>query len=849
MLLRRKPRVVVSWWLVLLEKILVRYVKIDEAWIERVRAAAERGPVVFVLRNRNLIDLLCVRGLCRKHGLPSLGFVAGLPTFFYLPLWLWIIRLFRRRAPDRRRARLQEIFEAGGSALVFLRRPAVRGALGSRPVEVDGIRLVVEVQRELRTTVLALPTVFLWGEDSMKRPGGRGLSFILGSNEYPRLIRSLWMLIRRRSVHGAWVEKPVDLAAIRSERGIDDEALAGVVRAGVGRRIETIRRARLGSLTKPSARVKAEVLGSRRLRAELEEIAREDGITSAEIEPRAHSIIQQLATDFRPRVLSLFAVVMAFVWKRIYTGIDIDAKDLENLRETVGKGPLLLLPTHKSHIDYIVISQVMRDANIMLPHIAAGENLSFWPLGWLFRSSGAFFIRRKFINDRFYTAVVNAYIRRLIQSGYAIEVFIEGGRSRTGKLLRPKLGMLEMALRALATTPGQRLQVMPIFIGYEQVIEERAYVRESEGKPKKKENVARLIRSTRVLFHSYGRLTVRTGQVFEIGDVVAQCGSTKQDMVQGQARRTVALEVALRTLKEINRVAVATPSSILATALLTLPEPTVDHRSLVERILRLTGLLRAAGAALDALVEKWLAEDESESDALGRTINAFVEGDRIDVVDRGENSTYEVPRSQRLALDYYKNNIIHFFVPASLVAASVLSAGGENVPLSAIREDLVLTCRLYHWEFMLPAHAQGEEQRFERGVAELLDQGISPLVRQGLLEVDGEIATARDREPLRFVADILRNFHEVYYAALLAVRERATGDQDGDPVRRARKLFEERIEKGLFVKPEGGSRLTLRSAFEAFKEMRISRPVGDERPFDGGGLGAELIGLLERFLG
>ena len=84
-----------------------------------------------------------------------------------------------------------------------------------------------------------------------------------------------------------------------------------------------------------------------------------------------------------------------------------------------------MLPTHKSHVDYLVLSQVLKDNNLMMPHIAAGQNLAFWPLGWLFRSCGAFFIRRRFVDDKFYTAIVSAYVRRLVQERYAIEVFIE----------------------------------------------------------------------------------------------------------------------------------------------------------------------------------------------------------------------------------------------------------------------------------------------------------------------------------------------------------------------------------------------------------------------------------------
>ncbi|MFO8071682.1 MAG: 1-acyl-sn-glycerol-3-phosphate acyltransferase [Polyangia bacterium] len=842
----KKPKVVVSWWLALLEALVVHHVKVDGEWIERVRAAAQRGPIVFVLRNRSLVDFLCIRGLTRKHGLPPLGFVSGLSTFLFMPLWLWLLRLFRRRPPERRRRKLRDTFAAGGSALVFLRRPTA-DKLGSRPVAVDGIRLTAEVQGELSLPVQVLPTVFLWGEDPMLRAPG-GLAFVFGTNDYPRLLRSLWMLLRRRSLHGAYVSEPVDISELREQRGVGDEALPGVLRAWVGRHIEKIRRERLGSLTKPSSRIKAEVLESRRLRAELEAVASDQGIPPAEIEPRARAIVQKMATDFSPRLLGLFASLMSFVFKNLYTGIEIPPGDLEALRVASGRGPVLILPSHKSHVDYLVISQAMRRANIMLPHIAAGDNLSFWPLGWLFRSSGAFFIRRRFVNDRFYSAVVNAYVRRLIQEGYSIEVFIEGGRSRTGKLLRPKLGMIEMALRAAAYTPRRDPGVLPTSIGYERVVEESSYVDESVGRPKKKENVAGLIRTTRVLFHRYGRLYVRTGRFFTLQEVLDELGIERSELLQrGQALRTAALEVAMRTLREIQRITVATPSSILATALLGLDSAPISHDELRRLAIELTNFLRAHDAILGALVEKWPRDPgvHEPGDALDSTIEAFVQGGRLSVETGNAEPRYSVRAGQRIPLDYYKNNIVHFFVPASLVCCSVRESS-PTIERSTLIDEVTLACRLWRWEMLLPA--AGRDGAPTPEVEKLVETGIEDLVRSGIATRKGDRVTIADRGRAAFHRDTLRGCFEVYLVVLQTLRARALGELDGDPQRHARQRCEQLVAEGRHRHPEAVTRIQLQGAFQALKDLRLLRPAAGERPFDEGGLGERLLTYLERAL-
>ena len=514
----RTPRILVSLWLRIVQAILARYVRVSDDWLQQIRDAATRGPLVFVLRNRTLIDLLCLRAICGRYGLPPLGYVAGISPAAFMPLWKTVLSLFSGKSERAQADRLADTLRNGGCGVVFMRRPALRNAMGSRPTRVNGIHILVEAHKVLNASVIVVPTVFLWGEVPMKRTGGN-LSFLFGTTEYPRLLRSIWLLIRRQSAHELLSGDIIDVARVRAERGDDSERLQGIVRAHVVRRIETIRRLRLGSFKKPSSRVKDEVARSGRLREELQSIAAEQGIPEKEIPVRTRGIIEKLATNFSPNILALFAMIMTVLWRRLYQGFEISVEDMNRVRDAVGKGPLLLLPCHRSHIDYLAISETMNASNIMLRHIAAGDNLAFWPMEFFFRSCGAFFIRRKFVDDKFYRAVVNAYIRRLIHENYTIEVFIEGGRSRTGKMLRPKTGMLEMALNAMATSPGKDPGVLPMFIGYDRVIEEESYIREALGRSKTSESVFGLLKSMKVLLRKYGKLYVRSGSFFTVREI------------------------------------------------------------------------------------------------------------------------------------------------------------------------------------------------------------------------------------------------------------------------------------------------------------------------------------------
>src|SRR5690606_12130569 len=251
--------------------------------------------------------------------------------------------------------------------------------------------------------------------------------------------------------------------------------------------IERERRVVIGPAAKPPERVRTEILRSPRLQRIISDLAGGGGTTIGAKTAEAAKMLEELQATPNPNVLKGMGIGLRWGFNRIYRGIEFDPAYVERVRDASRNGALILLPSHKSHIDYLVLSYFFYERNLPMPLIAAGDNLNFKPVGPIFRRCGAFFIRRSFKGDRLYAAIVDAYIRRLIRDGYPIELFLEGGRSRTGKLLDPKFGLLNMIVDAAQGVPAQTVRFVPVSIGYERVVEADSYQRELTGGEKKKE--------------------------------------------------------------------------------------------------------------------------------------------------------------------------------------------------------------------------------------------------------------------------------------------------------------------------------------------------------------------------
>src|SRR4029079_278533 len=206
------------------------------------------------------------------------------------------------------------------------------------------------------------------------------------------------------------------------------------------------------------------------------------------------------------------------IWPRIFQGLDY--RGLERVMECVKQHPVVLVPCHRSHFDYLILTYIFHINYLSPPHIAAGINLSFWPMGPLFRGAGAFFIRRTFEDNELYKMVFRKYLTFLIREGYTQEFFIEGGRSRTGKILTPKLGMLSAIVNTFVDGVRRDLYLVPVSIHYGRIPEEETYRREKAGEAKQRESLRALLSARSVLKHRYGTAYVSYAEPISLGETL-----------------------------------------------------------------------------------------------------------------------------------------------------------------------------------------------------------------------------------------------------------------------------------------------------------------------------------------
>lgn len=702
-------------------------IQVEEGWIHSVRALASKGTIVYVLRNLNFVDFLALDHLTKRFGLPQVRFANDLGLWILNPMgqgWAAALSPAGRPSPT---TQLRDALAQGGSAALFLKRPPgvldlATGASGGRGLREGDelIRTLIDVQHEHPDRpILLVPQVFVW----TKRPdtrGTRALDFVLGPREWPSATRTVGQFLANYRHVELKAGEPLDLSQYlaSSNAASDDTHVRRVVYAML-RRLERERRSVTGPAEKAPDRVRDEIIRSPKLQSTIKQLgATED---RRDLTEKALGMLKKLQAQPDGATIGALAVLLDRVFHRIYAGIDVDREGLERVREATKEGCVVLLPSHKSHIDYLVVSYVFNEQNIQLPLIAAGDNLSFFPLGPVFRRAGAFFIRRSFKGDRLYSSVVDTYIRKLIREAYPIELFVEGGRSRTGKLLPPKFGLLGMLVDAAISVPQRKVFFAPISIGYERIVETGAYEKELSGGEKVKEDAAGLLRTTDVLKHRYGRINLQFGTLLTLDDIREDLGIPSGAGLRPPQRRALVTRLGNRVMDEINRVTAVTPGSLTAIALLSHGYRGLPHDELVARCSRLLDVLTEMGAR--ATPSTATPSGNLRPDAIREAAQLFTNADlieahlpadpesesRMEANRVGPGTIYTIPDGKRMELDTSKNMIVHFFVERSLVSVAMLIGPSAPVPRNELRDRVQRLSRLFKHEFRFRADAPFDE--------------------------------------------------------------------------------------------------------------------------------------------
>ncbi|MFZ9889003.1 MAG: 1-acyl-sn-glycerol-3-phosphate acyltransferase, partial [Myxococcota bacterium] len=535
----------------------------------RIRELSRDGVIVYVHRSRNAVDYLALSRVCRRMQLPEARYVGGLHVALWQPWW----RLLGRRrgvrgAPEEAARRdewlLQETVRSGYAAELFLRRPltlvTTRAEYRARFVEA-----LIRLQREFDRPIYLVPHLLALRQRTANlEPTAADVVF--GTGEEPGALRAVGRLALSRR-HARWeVSEPIDLLRFVQEREEQSDAvLAKKVRWTLLNHLARSERAVHGPATKSHARMAEDTLKDPALREEIAAIADRDHEVATDLERRARKLYDEIAARFDIDVVRALDPLLRLVWHRIYDGIEIDSAGIERIRRAAREGPLVIVPSHRSHVDYLVMNQALFWHGLMPPLIAAGANLSFFPLGPILRRGGAYFLRRSFKGDRLYAAVFRAYVKRLFKEGYTQYFFIEGGRSRTGKTLPPKMGILTMLVDAFLESRQPDAMFVPTNISYERIIEADSYTRELHGAEKQQENAGALLRSASVLRSKYGRVFVRIDEPLSLATFMRERGFDPAAHTTEEKRHFIST-LAYRICYGINRAQVVTATSLVVTA-------------------------------------------------------------------------------------------------------------------------------------------------------------------------------------------------------------------------------------------------------------------------------------------
>jgi len=851
---RYEPNAILKW----LYRRFFDAIEVDPVWVETARAAALEGTVVYALRNLSLLDFLALDHLTKRFGLPEVRFANNLGLWILEPFGKGMRHAFSPRTRDDDLADLRAAVGAGASAALFLKRPPKlleRTQTGRGLLEGDDyVRELLDIQRERlqrgdKRPILVVPQVFLW----TKRPDTRQRSLVdlaIGTREWPGTIRSAGQfLLNYRDVRLkagqplnlaeflAREEERPSLPAARSSGppgfAVGDPRTDALVRRAIYvllRRLERERRVMIGPVVKPSDRIVDEVVRTPRVRKVIEELAGEGKAERLIFEAKARAMLREIAGAPENDVIKTLGTAMTQIFSRIYEGLEIDRAGIEKLKEASRNGTLILLPSHKSHIDYLFLSYVFYKNDIQVPLIAAGDNLAFFPLGSLFRRAGAFFIRRKIAGDRLYSAVLDAYVHKVVHEGWSIEFFLEGGRSRTGKLLPPKLGLLSMVVDAAYEHPERPIYFVPVSIGYERLVEAKSYVKELGGGEKEKESVAGLVKALRVLAERYGRINMQIGEILTIDDIKADMEKTRADERGFVPKRALVTRLGHQVIYEINRATLVTGGSLVALALLTQAGRGVSRAELRRRCDVLLSTLERMGARLQRGLRGLNGGTSARAidDAVALFSSAKwlqIEGSDADA----EETVYVVPDDGRTSIDISKNVIVHFFVPYGLISASIAMGSGTNgaVPVRTLRDRVQHLSRLFKYEFMFRADASYDQ---------IFDETLRALVAEKTLQLKGDEVTIAEPQRVELYASSIASFLEGYRIAArtlasvtkgaisqkdLAKRAIATGKRmflSGDVARREaiqRPVIDNAIasflDQGILVKSDG--KLVLAESF------------------------------------
>lgn len=807
-------------------------VRFPQSALDELHQLSQQGFVVHVMRTTAWVNYLFLHWALIRRGLPPVRAVVNLRRWFTKPFT-------NAQMAGEHGQRFDWARSQGGSGLIFTRESGFNTARGRESRE-DPFPALVELARKSDRPIYLVPELLVW-EKWQQKVTPSLWDRVFGSPEAPGFVHSVVTFVRNYERAQLRVGTPIDLREVLANEGDQStEVIARKVRSTLHHYLAKETRAVFGPPAKETDRLIDEAMRDKTFQLAAQEVATEKNRPLPQVMRDAKKNFNAIASRFSPTTIGAAAGVLDWVFRRIYDGIEVDEAGLDRAMKAAADAPVVFTPSHKSHLDYLIMSYVLWRRGYNAPLVAAGANLSFFPLGPFLRRCGAFFLRRSFKGDKLYTAVFKAYLKKLVHDGLHHEFFPEGGRSRTGKLLQPKLGLFTWLVDAVVEGARNDLLFVPIAIDYEKVVEGASYKQELQGGEKKPEDLKALLSAPAVLTQNYGRIYLTFDQPVSLAKLMEERGVVRETATDDQ-KKALVRALGHRVMYGISKVSTVTPHALLASALLAHRRRGISVRDVTDRIVFLRGMATDLGAPLSRL----LKDSPSDPTVIGSIADAmrmFCSAGMVRSIEARGEPIFQVEDDRRAELSFYKNTLMNLVAGRTIVCAAVVAADPKH-DRETIQELALFLSRLFKLEFLYPVG-----KTFEH----IFDETLDHLSKLGLLARDEagiHVAPEPHARPMvQFLADLLRDSLESYLLAARTAGELpAAGCDRKEYLKRALEAGRADFLAGTITASEALSKTSLENALQFLVEQHFLTEK-DKKLAAGTASASELVQQIRRFV-
>jgi len=614
-------------------KLLVRC-KVIPGNLDDTSTINPEQPIFYVVRYQSGSDVLALQTACKKLNLPN-------------PLTK--IEINGKSFP--------RIFFLEKTTSIFPWKKKTK----TEAIE-HGFNILTEHELDPELDAQMIPVNITWGRTPTKERNTASVGTVIADQESPTWFRKMFIVLFAGRNTLARFSDPLSFRYMREKHGSDEATAHKLLRIA---RFHFYRQTI--SVTGPRLMHRQQMFNAMFANPAVKKVIADEvkskELSEAQVKKQALKIMDEIAGDYRESMISLSERLLRWLWKRLYKSIEVS--NANSVRKLAQEGnEIIYVPCHRSHMDYLLLTYVIIQEGLVAPRIAAGINLSFWPAGPIFRKAGAFFIRRSFNGNRMYSTIFREYLGLLFERGYSVKYYTEGGRSRTGRLLPPKTGMLAMTIQSLLRGIDRPITLVPVYIGYEHVMEVGTYHKELSGGEKKKESIFGVVKAIKNL-RNYGKGYINFGEPINVNKfLTAEVPEWREAINPLDPQKPRWLTPTVNTLADkvmtnINQCAALNGVSLVALILHASENKALPKTELVAQLDFFLALQRKAPYSQQLTVPS-----ESGAELLAEVISL----NKVTVNEDSFGTIISLTDSAILEMRYYRNNILHTYILHSLVS-------------------------------------------------------------------------------------------------------------------------------------------------------------------------------------